>query len=71
MIQVGGRRDGARIGKVLYERARGERMEAILAGLLRAIRDHNPEALPAGEFLFRTPADELRRLVGFEQETDK
>ena len=71
VIQVGGRRDGTRIGKVLYERARGERMEAILAGLLRAIRDHNPEALPAGEFLFRTPADELRRLVGFEQETDK
>lgn len=66
VIQVGGRRDGTRIGKILYERARGERMEAILKGLVGAIRDHNPDGLSAGEFLFRTPTEQLRRLIGFE-----
>jgi sulfite reductase (ferredoxin) len=65
VIQVGGSRSGTRIGKILYERAPGEHMEAILQGLVRAIRDYNPEALPAGEFLHRTPNEELRRLVGF------
>lgn len=66
VIQVGGRRDGTRIGKILYERAAGERMEFILKGLVQAIRDHNPDGLPAGEFLFRTTTQELRRLIGVE-----
>jgi hypothetical protein len=40
-------------------------MSDILAGIARAIRDHNPEKLPAGEYLYQTPAEELRRLIGF------
>lgn len=66
VIQVGGSREGTRIGKVLYERVPEEQMVRVLSGLLRAIRDHNPDALPAGEFLHRTPELELRRLVGVE-----
>jgi sulfite reductase (ferredoxin) len=65
MIQVGGSREGARIGKVLYERVPEEDMIPVLVGLFRAVRDHNPEGLPAGEFLHQTPVDELRRLVGY------
>lgn len=64
VIQVGGARDGTRLAKILYERAPGEQMVAILKGLVQAIRDSNPEGLPAGEFLHRTPAEELRRLIG-------
>lgn len=64
VIQVGGARDGTRIGKILYERASGEHMVAILNGLVRAIREANPEGLPADEFLYRTPAEQLRRLIG-------
>ena len=64
VIQVGGARDGTRLGKILYERAPGEEMIAILKGLVQAIRDSNPEGLPAGEFLHHTPAEQLRRLVG-------
>lgn len=66
VIQVGGSRNGMRIGKPLYPRVPGENMVAILQGLVRAIRDHNPQQLPAGEFLYRTPVEELRRLVGLE-----
>ncbi|MBI2294110.1 MAG: NADPH-dependent assimilatory sulfite reductase hemoprotein subunit [Betaproteobacteria bacterium] len=64
VIQVGGARDGTRLGKILYERAPGEQMVAILQGLVQAIRDSNPQGLPAGEFLHHTPAEQLRRLVG-------
>jgi sulfite reductase (ferredoxin) len=64
VIQVGGARDGTRIGKILYERTSGEHMVAILNGLVRAIREANPEGLPAGEFLYRTPVEQLRRLIG-------
>ena len=66
VIQVGGSREGTRIGKVLYERVPEEQMAAVLAGLVAAIRDHNPHGLPAGEFLHRTPEAELKRFVGLE-----
>jgi hypothetical protein len=39
-------------------------MVAILKGLVRAIREANPEDLPASEFLYRTPAEQLSRLIG-------
>jgi sulfite reductase beta subunit-like hemoprotein len=65
VIQVGGARDGTRLGKVLYERVPGERMEAVLKALVKAIRDHNSDGLSAGEFLYRTPLDELRRLTSW------
>ncbi len=65
VIQVGGSREGTRIGRVLYERVSEENMVAVLSGIVRAIRDHNPEGLPAGEFLHRTEPTELRRLAGF------
>jgi sulfite reductase (ferredoxin) len=66
VIQVGGSREGTRVGTVLYERVSEDQMIPVLKGLVRAIRDHNPERLPAGEFLYRTPVEALRQLVGFE-----
>ena len=39
MVQVGGARDGSRIGKVLYDRVPEPQMVPVLTGLLRAIRD--------------------------------
>jgi sulfite reductase (ferredoxin) len=66
VIQVGGSREGTRIGHVLYERVAEENMIPVLTGIVRAIRDQNPEGLPAGEFLHHTPPEELRRLAGFE-----
>jgi sulfite reductase (ferredoxin) len=64
VIQVGGSREGTRIGKVLYERVPEPQMKAVLVGLVRAIRDHNPDRLPAGEYLWQAPVEELRRIVG-------
>jgi sulfite reductase (ferredoxin) len=64
VIQVGGARHGTRLGKILYERAPGEQMVAILKGLVQAIRDSNPAGLPAGEFLHRTAVEQLRKLIG-------
>jgi sulfite reductase (ferredoxin) len=66
VIQVGGSREGTRIGKVLFERVPEGKMKPVLVGIVRAIRDHNPEGLPAGEFLWETPVEDLRRLVGVE-----
>ena len=64
MIQVGGSREGGRIGKVLYERVPEDQMIPVLIGIFRAVRDHNPDGLPTGEFLDRTPLEELRQLIG-------
>jgi sulfite reductase (ferredoxin) len=66
VIQVGGARNGSRIGKVLHERVPGERMPEVLTRLVAAIRDQNPQRLPAGEFLHQTPVDVLRGLVGLD-----
>ena len=66
VIQVGGSREGTRIGKLLYARVPEEKMVEVLAGLLRSVRDHNPDQLPAGEFLHRTPTAELQKLIGLE-----
>ncbi len=64
VIQVGGSRAGTRIGKTLYERVPEAQMKSVLVGIVRAIRDHNPGGLPAGEYLWETPLEELRRVVG-------
>jgi len=66
VIQVGGARDGTRLGKILYDRVPGERMVAILTGLVRAVRDSNPDRLPAGELFYRTPVERLRALTATE-----
>ena len=39
-------------------------MVEVLVGLLRAIRTRNPEGLPVGELLHRTPPERLREWVG-------
>ncbi|MEX2205914.1 MAG: NADPH-dependent assimilatory sulfite reductase hemoprotein subunit [Myxococcota bacterium] len=66
LIAVGGSREGTRIAHVLYEKISSEQMVPALVGILRAIKTENPEGLPAGEFLHRTPPDVLRKLVGIE-----
>lgn len=65
VITVGGSREGTRLGQVLYARVPERDMAEVLIGLLRAIRDANPEGLPAGDYLHHTPADELRARVGY------
>lgn len=66
LIAVGGSREGTRIAQVLYPKISSEQMVPVLIGLLRAIKTQNPEGLPAGEFLHRTPPERLRALVGVE-----
>ena len=64
VVLVGGSREGTRLAHELYARLPGERMVEVLVGLLRAIRTRNPEGLPAGELLHRTPPERLREWVG-------
>ncbi|MFQ5416321.1 MAG: NADPH-dependent assimilatory sulfite reductase hemoprotein subunit [Myxococcota bacterium] len=64
VVLVGGSREGTRIARELYARVPGEQMIRVLAGLVKAIRDHNPGGLPAGEFLHRTDSEQLRAWVG-------
>jgi sulfite reductase (ferredoxin) len=65
VITVGGSREGTRLGKVLYPRVPEPDLSGVLTDLLRAIRDANPLGLSAGEYLHRTPLDELRAHVGY------
>ena len=53
-------------GLQLYGRVSGEKMVPLLAGLLTAIQERNPEGLPAGEFLHRTDPNQLRSWIGIE-----
>jgi sulfite reductase (ferredoxin) len=62
-IQVGGTREGDRIGHTLYPRVPESDMKVVLTGLLRAIREHGA-GQPAGEFLRDTDPDQLRAWVG-------
>jgi sulfite reductase (ferredoxin) len=64
VVLVGGSREGTRIAKALYPRVPEEKMVEVLVALLRAVREHNPEGLPAGEFLHRTDPERLRAWVG-------
>ena len=64
VVLVGGSREGTRIARVLFPRVPEERIVAVLAGLVRAVRDRNPEGLPAGEFLHRVDPERLRGWVG-------
>jgi sulfite reductase beta subunit-like hemoprotein len=66
VIQVGGARNGTRIGRVLYERVPEEKMVDVLVGLARAIREHDTAGLGAGDFLARIPDETLRSWVGVE-----
>ncbi|MBW2315186.1 MAG: NADPH-dependent assimilatory sulfite reductase hemoprotein subunit [Deltaproteobacteria bacterium] len=66
VVLVGGSREGTRIGKPLYRRLSGEEMVPALVGLFGAIKEHNTEGLPAGEFLDRTPVEQLRSWIGIE-----
>jgi sulfite reductase (ferredoxin) len=66
VIQVGGARNGTRIGRVLYDRVPEANMIEVLVGLLRAIHEHDEGGVGAGEFLHRTPDEQLRAWVGVE-----
>jgi sulfite reductase (ferredoxin) len=66
VILVGGARNGSRLAHELFPRLPGEQMVPALIGLLRAIKEHNGEGLPAGDFLHRTDPEQLRKWVGLE-----
>ncbi len=65
MIQVGGARDGSRIGKVLYDRVPEADMVPMLIGLFRAIQKHQRSDESVGDYLERVPVEELRKLSGY------
>ena len=66
VILVGGSRECSRIAHVLYSRISQERVPEALVGLFRAVRERNPEGLPAGEFLHRADPATLRGWIGIE-----
>jgi sulfite reductase (ferredoxin) len=66
VVLVGGSRNGDRLAHVLYARISEQKMVPALIGVLRAIRDRNPENRPAGDFLRQADPAELRRWAGVE-----
>ena len=66
VVLVGGARNGDRLAHVLYPRISGEKIVPALLGVLRAIREHNADGLPPGDFLHRADPAELRRWAGVE-----
>ena len=69
VILVGGSREGTRLAHTLYARLPEEQMVPALVGLFQAIRDHNTQDLPVGEFLHRTDPARLREWIGLPEET--
>jgi len=53
--------DGSRLARVLYPRLSEHELIAALSHLVRAIRDRNPNRLPAGDYLNQTSDAELKR----------
>jgi sulfite reductase beta subunit-like hemoprotein len=68
VVLVGGSRECTRIGHVLYKRISQARMADALVGLFRAVREHNTENLPVGDFLHRSDPATLRAWIGIEDE---
>jgi sulfite reductase (ferredoxin) len=66
VVLVGGSRNGDRLAHVLYSRISEQKMVPALVGVLRAIRERNPERLAAGDFLHHADPAELRRWAGVE-----
>ncbi|MCC6643101.1 MAG: NADPH-dependent assimilatory sulfite reductase hemoprotein subunit [Deltaproteobacteria bacterium] len=66
VVLIGGSRECSRLAHTLYERIPTERMAPVLVGILRAIRDHNPERLAAGDFLHQADPAQLRAWIGIE-----
>jgi hypothetical protein len=66
VVLVGGSRNGDRLAHVLYSRISEEKMVPALVGVLRAVRERNPENLPVDDFLHRADPAELRRWAGVE-----
>jgi sulfite reductase (ferredoxin) len=67
VVLVGGSRRGTRLARVLYSRVSEQRMIPVLVGLLRAVREHNRDGLPVGDFLHQTDPAQLRRWIGIEE----
>ncbi|HXN86021.1 MAG TPA: hypothetical protein VN867_08115, partial [Candidatus Binataceae bacterium] len=63
VLMVGGARNGSRLARVLYPRLGEEQLISAMKGIVGAIRDRNPDNLPAGEFLYRTSDDDLRAIA--------
>jgi sulfite reductase (ferredoxin) len=64
IVQVGGARDGSRIGRVLYERVPGVDLCDVVVAILRAVREHADGQAP-GDMLHSVPLDQLRGWVGY------
>jgi sulfite reductase (ferredoxin) len=69
VLLVGGSRRGTRVGRVLYHRISGERMVPALVGLLRAVKEHAPGGVRAGDWLWEQDPERLRGWVGVEDAT--
>jgi sulfite reductase (ferredoxin) len=67
VILVGGSREGSRLAHEIFPRLPEEQMVPALLGLFRAIKEHNSEGLPAGDFLHATDPELLRKWVGLEE----
>jgi sulfite reductase (ferredoxin) len=63
VLTVGGARNGSRLGRTLYPRLGEEQLIQALTGIVRGIRDRNPQKLPAGEYLHRSTDAELKALA--------
>ena len=69
VLMVGGARDGSRLARTLYPRLSERELIEALKHLVRAIRDRNPNGLPAGDYLDQTSDAELRAHQTYDRST--
>ncbi|MEB2344609.1 MAG: hypothetical protein OZ948_07715 [Deltaproteobacteria bacterium] len=66
VVLVGGSKRGDRIARTLYARVPGERMVAVLTGLLRAVKERLPAGVEPGDWLWEQDPVQLRSWAGVE-----
>ncbi len=64
VVLVGGNKRGDRIAHTLYARIPGERMVAVLGGLLRAVKERAPAGVEPGDWFAAQDPVQLRAWVG-------
>jgi sulfite reductase (ferredoxin) len=66
VVVVGGAKNGSRLGVALYNKVPGEKIEEVLIGLLRIVKERCPEGQSTGDFLYEAGPEQLRNWLGID-----
>ncbi len=66
VVVVGGAKNGSRLGVPLYDKVPSEKMEDVLIGLLRVVKERCADGQSTGDFLHEAGPEQLRNWLGID-----